>query len=381
MHKTSAALLLTALFLASSLTTINFAESTATPPTENTWTQKAPMPTARGCLGVVALEGKIYAIGGCGVNGVVGANEMYDPATDTWTAKASMPTPRAFISIIAFQNKIYCIGGQINNSNTNVNEVYDPQTDTWETKAPIPTAEAGFQAFLLNGKIYMVGGLNTKYRLANSTQVYDAINDVWSTEALFPTANAAALGIFDGKLFFVESTFDGTRYVSTTKIYDINSATYSTSEPPPTFFLEGLETQTAGTMATKRIYIFDTPYDLSSGGAPADTNQIFDPETGNWTAGADIPTPREQPGVAVVNDLIYVIGGFSINNDLFYGPQTTYYSTNEQYTPFGYCNILASSNSSGSFPITPVAIACGVAIALVCAGIAVFYSRKRKIKD
>ena len=67
---------------------------------ENFWTQKAPMHEARGGLGVAAVNGKIYAIGGstesgylAPLSGIVDTNEEYDPAKDTWTFRSPMPSP------------------------------------------------------------------------------------------------------------------------------------------------------------------------------------------------------------------------------------------------------------------------------------------------
>src|SRR4030065_1552266 len=91
--------------------------STSAGETENTWVSKAAMHQARAGLGVVAVNGKIYAIGGttsstsyafAGAGGFVGTNEEYDPETDTWASKASRPTPRAYFAIAAYHNKIYC---------------------------------------------------------------------------------------------------------------------------------------------------------------------------------------------------------------------------------------------------------------------------------
>ena len=78
------------------------------PPVEipgGSWAERHSMNQARGGLGVAAVNGKIYAIGGRVENdsyymqnpttGFVGTNEEYDPATDKWILKASMPTPRS----------------------------------------------------------------------------------------------------------------------------------------------------------------------------------------------------------------------------------------------------------------------------------------------
>ncbi|MCL2172527.1 MAG: hypothetical protein FWB84_02615 [Candidatus Bathyarchaeota archaeon] len=103
---------------------------------ENSWYTKESMSQARSRLGVVAVDGKIYAIGGSTFETVVGTNERYDPKTDTWTPLASMPTPRSNFGIVACQNKIYCIGGSsFTEHGLLIVEVYDPVANSWSTKA------------------------------------------------------------------------------------------------------------------------------------------------------------------------------------------------------------------------------------------------------
>jgi hypothetical protein len=60
--------------------------------------------------------------------------------------------------------------------------------------------------------------------------------------------------------------------------------------------------------------------------------RVYDPETDNWTFGADAPTNRYNFGVAVVNDTLYAIGGHTYNFPGNYAPL----AVNEQYTPVGY---------------------------------------------
>jgi N-acetylneuraminic acid mutarotase len=331
MHKTAAALLVI-LFFASSLITINLAESTTTPPTENTWTQKTPMHEARQGFGVAVVNGKIYALGG-GTQSV----EEYDPKTDTWTYKTSMPTERSYFATAAYQNKIYCIGGQLRNASlTAVNEVYDPATDTWENKTPMPVAKLSEPANVVNGKIYLIGGL------PNNTlnQAYDPETDTWSTKESMPTEPAGPSGVYDGKIYVTGGYFDmGTgSWVTKTQIYDPNVDTWSSDSPPPESFGYASVGVTTGNMAPKRIYVISSLFELSY----VFSTQVYDPETDSWISGAIIPTPRlDGYGVAVVDDLVYVIGGsiFTYPNSLSYykgNPKVVDYATVEMYTPFGY---------------------------------------------
>lgn len=201
MKKTAAAVVL--LLLATSLLAI--AEpACGSAASENTWTTKAPMHQARSGLGVAAVNGKIYAIGGstasgfepsippsvayneASIRGFVGTNEEYNPVTDNWTYRTSMPTPRMSFAIAVVQNKIYCIGGRTNAAGsvggyTAVNEVYDPATDTWETKTPLPTSTAWLVASVVENRIHVIDNSETHY-------VYDMTTDSWTTKAPAPQA-------------------------------------------------------------------------------------------------------------------------------------------------------------------------------------------------
>src|SRR5207247_528095 len=47
----------------------------------NSWATRAPLRTPRGALALVALDGRLHAVGGSGAS-ATGAHEIYDPATD-----------------------------------------------------------------------------------------------------------------------------------------------------------------------------------------------------------------------------------------------------------------------------------------------------------
>jgi N-acetylneuraminic acid mutarotase len=336
----SVALLLALIFLTASSISITKPAFSSEEMEENSWTSKAPMHVARSSLRVAVVNGKIYAIGGGAENGVVGTNEEYDPATDTWALKTPLPTPREYFATAVYQNKIYCIGGSTSSGVTGINEVYDPATDTWENKTSMPTARILGPANVAGGKIYLIGGLPN----GTLNEAYNPATDTWTTKAPIPIAAGAASGVFNNKIYFVGGFFDvDYNAASMTQIYDPITDTWSLGTPSPTFFLIGSAGVTSGAVALKRIYVFDSPYgDIAAmPNDPLYTNQVYDPEIDSWTFGANIPTYREHFAVAVVNDLLYVIGGFSqtysdFPDDWMYGPKITLYATNEQYTPFGY---------------------------------------------
>jgi N-acetylneuraminic acid mutarotase len=148
-------------------------------PATDVWSTKAPMPTARCLIGLAsASNGRIYAVGGTSGSGGPFAStyfaslEEYNPASDTWTSKAPMPTARIGLGLVATSDgKLYAIGGQDTSANdvTTVEE-YDIATDTWTTVTPISVPRRDLGAAVTAGKIYAVGGENSTGVLATNEE-------------------------------------------------------------------------------------------------------------------------------------------------------------------------------------------------------------------
>ena len=78
------------------------------------WITKTALPEAVVGHGVVAVNGKIYVIGGSNYDvWVVNSTFQYDPVADSWITKSSMPTARSNFGIAVYADKIFCIGGDV----------------------------------------------------------------------------------------------------------------------------------------------------------------------------------------------------------------------------------------------------------------------------
>jgi hypothetical protein len=87
-------------------------------------------------------------------------------------------------------------------------------------------------------------------------------------------------------------------------------------------------------LAPKRIYVIGG---VTGFGEGSNQNYVYDPSANTWTNATPIPTACYNPAVAVVNDVLYIIGGGENGNAL---------ATNEQYTPSGYNQTISSSSPS-----------------------------------
>jgi len=310
--------------------------------TEDSWKTMAEMPTARNGLGVVAVNGKIYAIGGENGDATLRTNEEYDPATNMWTTKASMPTARSRFAIAVYQNKIYVMGGTTGSGNimgqelaTDANEVYDPLTDTWETKTPLPTPRQDLGAQTVNGKIYTLSGIRREALFITLrfgvTEVYDPANDSWTTKLSIPTRVwGYASTVVDNKVYVIggwNMTSSGWSSAKSNQVYDPEMDTWSYRAASEVALAKSAAGTTTGDMAPERVYVL--------GGMDehhiSDLTQAYNPETNFWSYGKTMQTARYGLGVAVVNDTFYTIGGSISVNDTY-----TAVAVNERYTPLGF---------------------------------------------
>ena len=304
---------------------------------ENTWSTKAPIPQETGGRAAV-VNGKIYVMGGS-------YNYEYDPETDNWVAKTPVPTARQYFGIAVYQNKIYTIGGGLWDSDigwitSNIIEVYDPVTDSWENKTAMPTSRMSLSASEVDGKIYLIAGkTGGPLSTVALNEVYDVANDSWTTKKpILYSVGGYTSAVVDGKIYVMggqDEFYEGFN-VNFTQIYDPVTDSWSLGASLPEIVLDAAAGATTGTLAPKRIYVIG-----GQNMGAFNFTQVYDPENNSWTFGAQMPTARGWLAVAVVNDLLYAIGG----SPRLMSPSLT---TNEQYTPFGYGT--PSSANDGSSP-------------------------------
>ena len=177
-------------------------------PAANTWTERAPMPTARGASGVAALDGRIYVAGGLNPNASVDTVEVYTPATNTWETLPRMSVPRDHLTAQAVNGRIYAIAGRNASGDLNLNEEYDPATRTWRLRAPIPTRRGGLGSGTLGGRIQVFGGEgnNPPANTFPQNEEYDPQSDSWRTLAPMSTPRHGLYGAtIDGRRLFAPS--------------------------------------------------------------------------------------------------------------------------------------------------------------------------------
>ena len=153
-------------------------------PASNTWSNKAPMPVAAFGFAAAVVDDRIYTMGGYVVNysePYAGLFE-YNTATDTWTERSDMLTPRVYLAAAALGSKVYAIGGEARPPYVEAPtvEAYDPATDTWSRKADMTSPRTLLAAWPYMGRIIVLGG-TYGWDVLNSTEIYDEPTDSWTS--------------------------------------------------------------------------------------------------------------------------------------------------------------------------------------------------------
>ncbi|MCL2691471.1 MAG: hypothetical protein FWE56_04340 [Candidatus Bathyarchaeota archaeon] len=375
---------------------------------EDSWSVKTSMSQARADLGAVAVDGKIYVIGGyttfseAAVNayypsGYVGTNEQYDPITDTWVTLKPMPTPRGNFAIVAYQNKICCIGGGTNNNDGWIScdtvEIYDTITDNWSTKTAIPFDGVCIQANVIEGQIFVINrvypdGGTSFYEL----YLYNPVADSWAQKASIPLPDDIVVYsdifytfsvVLDNKIMvYFQYMYGYWAFKGKVMIYDPKTDVWAEGGTPPgmagSHYLYSATGSwaTTGVFAPKNVYVLG----LTTNDNWGQSNWVYTPNEDTWSPAKDMPTNRGGGfGVAVVDDILYVIGGSIASVSSGYFPAEIS-SLNEQYVPIGYNSTPLTSEQSinRSFSTELVAAVIVLMICVVVITLLFFFLRVRK---
>ncbi len=152
------------IYVAGGLRSGAVAEVSAYDPLANTWdTTLPPLPAARdhGCG--AAIGGTLYVAGGR--RGTIDSREgnVYELTPGGgWTERAPMPTARGGTACGVVDGRLIVLGGEGNPATaTRVFaevEAYTPATHAWATLPPMPTPRHGLGAAVWAGRLYVPGG-------------------------------------------------------------------------------------------------------------------------------------------------------------------------------------------------------------------------------
>ncbi|KAK4780742.1 hypothetical protein SAY87_016848 [Trapa incisa] len=198
----------------------------------NSWSRLANMNVARYDFACATVNGKVYAIGGYGIEGhSLSSAEVYDPDTDKWTLIESLRRPRWGCFACSFDGKLYVMGGRSSFSigNSRFVDVYNPERHEWgemKNGCVMVTAHA-----VIGKKLFCMEWKNQR-----KLMIFNAEDSSWKVVPIPLTGSSSIdfrFGIMDGKLLLF-SVDEDPQY--RTLLYDPNAAPgteWKTSEIKP----------------------------------------------------------------------------------------------------------------------------------------------------
>ncbi|WP_428504979.1 Kelch repeat-containing protein [Roseateles sp.] len=134
-------------------------------PSSQSWSSAAPISTARNAAGAAVVDGQLYVLGGRtpGIRAndqqSLSSLEVYTPASGQWAAAPAMPTARGSLAVVALGGRLYALGGESTPGQvSNAVERYDPQSQAWTTLPAMPYRSHGLGAVVVGNAIYVMGG-------------------------------------------------------------------------------------------------------------------------------------------------------------------------------------------------------------------------------
>lgn len=288
------------------------------------WHHAAPLPLNIQELYPAVHKGKLYVAGGIASKlGVIYFTDRFlsfDPASNSWTDEAALPENLHHAALVSTGKRLFLVGG-FNGSYSHIwrmrDRVYEYVDNRWveANKLPQPRAEGVLSA---NGNdIHLVSGQSPKAKVnlggANSKRsdhhevathlVWQNGAANWERAAPIPIACNSATGEWVGDTLIVTGGRTSKGNFNHTHLYDKREDKWRRGAPLP------LPQAGSASVAVERgIIVFGGEVFTPKANVFSQVWR-YDITTDEWTALADLVTPRHGLGAGKIGNDVYVIGG------------------------------------------------------------------------
>lgn len=223
----------------------------------------------------------------------------YERAGKTWVRQADMPSIRRDFALVALDDRIYAVGGMAGaDENSALLESFDPRTNSWKRHADLPIARSAISAVALGGRLWTVGGFGAPDTGVAAVEAYDPREDKWQKQAEMPTRRGyVSLAVIGSRLLAI----GGYDRAIVRAVEELDPATGRWTRLAP---YSGSGAAGPAMVVKGRVYI------IPSWNSPTANVEEFDPASGAWAIKAAMPTLRGDFGHVVVGDRIYALGGW-----------------------------------------------------------------------
>lgn len=269
------------------------------------WKQLASLPEGYYCGEAVSLNNEVYFVAGRNDKSRTSFFYKFKPKENQWIKLADVPNPAINLALAAVDGKIYAIGGDLFKD---TNREYNPQTNSWRILESMPTARQHIDCGVYGNNIYISGGLTSWKNISKKHEVYNASTNTWSEKAAIPSLrNNAAIATLDSLIYVIGGA--GTEEniwgdILTVETYNVNSNKWAQkNDLPLLLFKPGI------TVVNNEIFILGGQTRIKGKDDCSKKVLIYKPNSDKWIETTPLPTKNVFFGCTSIGNKIYVIGG------------------------------------------------------------------------
>ncbi len=257
----------------------------------------------------VALDRKIYVVGGFRGTTVLDTVQVFDTEACTWTNGPALPRPVHHANVVVVGDTLWVVGAMEGLNFATHPHVWSwaPATETaWTSHAAMPNPRGSSVAGVIDGTIVIAGGLRNG--AVPEVSSFDPVAGTWATLPALPVARDHGCGGVVGDTLYVT----GGR---ATSIGSTSGTVYAYTPGGSWVPKAAMPTARGGTACA---VVGSAIYVLGGEGNPADASGVFpqveayDTVTDTWTTLAPMPHPRHGMAAAAWDGSIYVPGGADV---------------------------------------------------------------------
>jgi len=259
------------------------------------------------------LGGMLYAVGGRKDKSPLDCVERYDDATKKCTEVSSLGSKRYGAGVAVMEGMLYVLGGR-DDSGKYMDSVerYDQHACKWTDMKEMSCSRSKACVAVVNGVLYALGGLDNANNVLSSVEKYDQVNNKWTAVKEIGTKRyGAGAAVVEGLLYVVGGR-DGSNYLDSNPLdssylnsverYDQDADSW-TEVAPMTYRRYG-----AGVAVVEGV-LYAVGGRSNSTGSVLNSVEKYDQMNDKWTVVKEMGTKRYGAGVAVMEGMLYAMGG------------------------------------------------------------------------
>lgn len=210
------------------------------------------------------------------------------------------------------QQRIFIVGGWTDEKKSIADvERYNPYCDTWTEVSKMSEPRCGAGVNILENFLYAIGGHDgTNY--LKSVEKYDCKADIWSSEVCEMKLERTSVGVvkLDGYIYAIGGQ-NASGSCANVEKYDPSTNTWSNCAP-----LNQGRLGAGVAVINDLIFVVGGASQTQNTQTTLDTVECYDQKTGCWSYVASMETSRKHLGCASYDSKLYAVGGRSGSSEL-----------------------------------------------------------------